>query len=65
VRKGLGISFLEIEEAKLAEKNKQVQIIPILDFSAALHFVVAKERSKEPVINAFLQEIRVLWDIAL
>jgi DNA-binding transcriptional LysR family regulator len=65
VKTGLGLSLLEIDEAKLAVKNKQVQIISMIDFLADLHFVVAKDRGNEPVINALLQEVRVLWDITL
>lgn len=65
VKSGLGLSFLEIEEAKLAEENKQVKIISILDFPSTLHFIVAKDRAQEPIINTLLQEIRILWDIAL
>jgi len=65
VKKGLGLSFLEKEEALLAEKNEQLKIIPSLDFTATIHFVVAKNRAKEPLIKALMQEIRVLWSIEL
>ncbi len=61
VKSGLGLSFLEKEEAILAEKNKTVQIIPTLDFLTTLHFVIAKNRVNEPVINALMQEINILW----
>lgn len=63
VKSGLGLSFLEKEEAILAENNKTVQIIPTLDFLTTLHFVIAKNRVNEPVINALMQEISVLWDL--
>jgi len=62
---GLGLSFLEVEEALLAEKNKKVQIISALNFSTTLHFVVAKSRANEPVISALMQEIRILWGIKI
>ncbi len=65
VRSGLGVSFLEMEEALLAEKNNDVKIISTLDFFTTLHFVVAKSRVEEPVINALLQEIRILWGIKI
>jgi len=65
VKSGLGLSFLEIEEALLAEKNSQVQIISALDFPATLHFVIAKNRANEPVINALMQEIRILRRLEL
>jgi len=65
VKEGLGLSFLEIEEALLAEKNGQVQIISTLDFSTRLHFVIAKDRASDPVINALIQEIRILWCLKL
>jgi DNA-binding transcriptional LysR family regulator len=61
VESGLGLSFLEKEEAIIAENNKTVQIISTLDFSTTLHFVIAKNRVDEPVINALMQEISVLW----
>jgi len=65
VKQGLGLSFIELETAQEAVENKQVQIISLLDFSMPLHFVVAKNRVNEPVINALLQEIRVLWNMQL
>jgi DNA-binding transcriptional LysR family regulator len=65
VRNGLGLSFLEKEQAVVAEQNQQVKIISQLDFSALLHFVIAKNRVSEPLNKALLQEIRILWDIAL
>ena len=63
VQNGLGLSFLEKEEALIAQNDKTVQIIPSLDFSTRLHFVIAKSRSNEPVINALMQEIRILWNV--
>jgi len=65
VKSGLGLSFLEKEEALLAEKNNQVNIIPALEFPSTLHFVIAKERENEPLIKALMQEVRVLWSLAL
>ena len=65
VKNDIGLSFLEIEEALLAEKNKQIQIISALDFSTTLHFVIANNRANEPVISALMQEIRILWHIEL
>jgi DNA-binding transcriptional LysR family regulator len=63
VKSGLGLSFLPLEEARLAEKNKWVQIIPNLNFSMPLHFIIAKNRAAEPVTKALLQEIRILWQL--
>jgi len=65
VKSGLGLSFLEKEEALSAEKNKSIQIISALDFATTLHFVIAKNRAKEPVISALMQEIRILWCLGL
>jgi len=65
VRSGLGLSFLEIEEALLAEKSNQIQRIASLDFPATLHFIIAKNRANEPVISALMQEVRVLWQLEL
>lgn len=65
VKSGLGLSFIDLEEALHSEKHKQVQIISALDFTTTLHFVVAKNRAYEPVINAFMQEVRILWNLEL
>ncbi|QUM82174.1 LysR family transcriptional regulator [Moritella sp. 5] len=65
VKSGLGLSFLEIEEALIAEKNKHVRIISVLDFPTTLYFVVAKNRAREPVISALMQEVRILWNLEL
>ena len=61
VTSGLGLSFLEKEQAITAEKNKKIQIISILDFPTTLHFVVAKNRANEPLIKTLMQEIMILW----
>jgi len=61
VASGLGLSFIEIEAALLAQQNQQVQIIPLLDFTLPLQFVVAKHRASEPVIATFKQIIAQLW----
>ena len=65
VKSGLGLSFLELEEATLAQSNGLVQRITVLDFSTTLHFVVAKERVTEPVISTLLQQIRILWSLTM
>ena len=65
VESGLGLSLLEKEEAIEAQNNNTIQIISELDFPTTLHFVIAKNRANEPVIKALLQEIKILWDIAL
>jgi len=65
VRAGHGLSFLEIEEAKIAENLQQVKILPQLDFEIPLSFVINNAKKKEPVIKAILQEIKILWDIKL
>ncbi|PKI17844.1 LysR family transcriptional regulator [Colwellia sp. 12G3] len=64
VKNNFGLSFVTLEEAHVAEENKTVQIIPTLDFTTPLHFVIAKSRVKEPVIKALLQEIRILWALS-
>lgn len=65
VKNGIGLSFLEIEEALLAERKKEIQIISELNFSTTLHFVIANNRASEPVISTLMQEIRILWHIEL
>lgn len=65
VKGGLGLSFLEKEEAILAENNKTVQIIPTLDFFTTVHFVIAKDRVNESVIKALMQEVSILWNLEL
>jgi DNA-binding transcriptional LysR family regulator len=61
VKKSFGLSFITLEEAQLAEKDNFVRIIPSLNFTAPLHFVIAKNRAQDPVIKALLQEVRILW----
>jgi len=61
VKKCFGLSFITLEEARLAEKDNMVQVIPTLNFTAPLHFVIAKNRAQDPVIKVLLQEIRILW----
>lgn len=61
VKKCFGLSFITLEEARLAEKDKMVQVIPTLNFTTPLYFVIAKNRASDPVVKALLQEIRVLW----
>jgi len=63
VRSGHGLSFVTVEEALLAEKQKQIKRLKMLDFSMPLHFVIAKNRADEPVIKALRQEINILWQI--
>jgi DNA-binding transcriptional LysR family regulator len=65
VKMGQGLSFIEQEQAETSVKHQQVIILEQLDFVTDLYFVVAKKRSKEPIIQALSQEIRVLWNIAL
>ena len=62
VQKGFGLSFLEEDECK---GKHGIKVLPQLDFSTDLNFVIAKQRVNEPVIRAILQEIRILWNIAL
>lgn len=57
VKAGLGLSFLELEEAEVAEKEQQLQILPQLDFTTTLHFVVSKKRAEEPLISAILKQV--------
>ena len=61
VKKCFGLSFITLEEAISAEKDNMVQIISSLNFTAPLHFVIAKNHAQDPVIKALLQEIRILW----
>ena len=61
VRSGLGLSFFELEDAVIAEKEHSVTIIPSLDFTATLQFVISQKREKEPVISAFTNQIKSLW----
>jgi len=61
VKKCFGLSFITLEEARLAEKDKMVQVIPTLNFTTPLYFVIAKNRASDPVVKALLQEIRILW----
>jgi len=63
VKSGLGLSFLEEEEALLAEKNEEIQIISALDFTTTLQFVIAKSRANEPVVKALMEEIKILWSL--
>jgi DNA-binding transcriptional LysR family regulator len=65
VRSGQGLSFLEAENAAFHAQRQEIKLLPQLDFSTALYFVSAKQRQSEPVIKAMLQEIRVLWQLAL
>ena len=65
VKSGLGLSFLEKDEAILAENNKTVQVKPTLDFFTTVHFVIAKDRVNEPVIKALMQEVSILWNLEL
>ncbi|MCE9688148.1 LysR family transcriptional regulator [Shewanella sp. AS16] len=65
VKSGMGLSFLELEEARRQEQSQALQVISILDFHAPLYFVVAKSRANEPIVRAMLQEIRILWELAI
>jgi len=62
VKAGYGLSFIELYEAKEAEKLGHVNLLPQLDFDLPLFFAVKKSRMNEPVINAILQEIKILWN---
>jgi DNA-binding transcriptional LysR family regulator len=62
VKSGLGLSFLELEYAQIAEKEQQLQIISMLDFSTKIHFVVAKKRATEPLVKALLHEVEELFN---
>ena len=64
VKNNVGLSFITLDEARVAEENKTVQIITALDFTTPLHFVIAKYRAQEPVIKALLQEICILWQLS-
>ena len=63
VKNGLGLSFYELEEAKIAVEKQQIKLFPDLDFETPLYFVVANNRINDPVIKAMLQEIKILWEI--
>ena len=65
VKAGLGLSFIELEEA-LSDKNKsKLKVLKQLDFEAQLYFAISKSRLDEPIIKAMLQEFRVAWSIKL
>lgn len=60
---GLGLSFVEEQVAvKLVESNKAKRIT-LLDFDMPLYFVVRKQRIEEPILQAILQEVRILWQL--
>ncbi|WDE13076.1 LysR family transcriptional regulator [Thalassomonas haliotis] len=63
VKMGHGLSFLEKELAQLHADKKEITLLPQLDFTAELYFVVAKARTGEPAIKAMLQEVRLLWQL--
>lgn len=63
VKKGLGLSFMELEEALSAKEKQHVRIIKTLDFLTPLHFVIKKSRLHEPVISATLDAIKNLWQV--
>ncbi len=65
VKQGLGLSFIEKEEALSQQQQKQLKILPQLDFTLDLCFIVDKKRLEDPLIKALLQEIRILWSIKL
>ncbi|GHG00079.1 LysR family transcriptional regulator [Thalassotalea marina] len=60
---GLGLSFVEEQVAiKLVESNKAKRIT-LLDFDMPLYFAVRKQRIEEPIMQAILQEVRILWQL--
>lgn len=65
VRAGLGLSFIEFEEALSDKSQNTLKVLQQLDFEAQLYFVVSKSRIEEPVVKAMLQEVRIAWDIKL
>ena len=65
VKSGLGLSFIELSVAEKAESAGNIFIIPALNFSMPLSFVVLTKRLNDPIIKAINQEINILWNIAL
>jgi len=65
VKMAQGLSFLEKEQAQKHAQSREITLLPQLDFSAEMHFAIAKARISEPAIKAMLQEIRLLWQPAL
>ena len=65
VKNGLGLSFLELSCAKREQLTGEIQIIPQLNFFMPLSFVVLTKRLNDPIVKAIVQEINILWDIAL
>lgn len=65
VQAGLGLSFIELEVANQLLSVGNVSRITCLDFQLPLRFSVLAQRQNEPLFKALLQEIRVLWNIAL
>ncbi|WP_217701660.1 LysR family transcriptional regulator [Vibrio diazotrophicus] len=64
VKSGLGLSFYEFEDAQAHTQNKEVVVIPDLDFEAELNFVVPKNKAHSPIAKAVMQEICAVWQIA-
>lgn len=65
VKSEVGLSFLEDSLAEKAKAANEVKTSTLLDFSIPLSFVVAQQQASNPLIKALLQEVRVLWNIAL
>ena len=63
VKSGLGVSFYELEDAKKYEQNKEISIIPDLNFDTELYFVVAKNKASSPIVKAMLQELITIWKL--
>lgn len=63
VKSGLGVSFIEYQQALKSTQGKQIQVISTLDFIAPVYFVIAKTKATEPVIKAMFQEIKILWKL--
>jgi len=63
VKSGLGVSFYEQEAAQLHAHKQEIRLLSDLDFETQLRFIVAKNRMNDPVVQAMLQEVRVLWGI--
>ena len=65
MKSGLGLSFIEFEEAQEHKNNNQLNILPVLDFDTPLYFVVLKRKKHDPIIKAIQQEVRIIWNLKL
>ncbi|NRA72772.1 MAG: LysR family transcriptional regulator [Gammaproteobacteria bacterium] len=61
VKAGIGLSYLAQQEAIEHAQQGEITILNQLDFELHLHFVIAKNRRKDPVIDAIFQRVKIIW----